>query len=95
MPKIIGINRRHKWYYQVQGQLHITNRNLCYFAIWVGDDLPMRIEKIYRDDSFWDNKMKNQLVNFYNSALLPELLDSRIHRTMPLRKYDKEGNCIN
>lgn len=95
VPKITGINRRHKWYYQVQGQLHITKRNLCYFAIWVGDDLPLRVEKIYRDDCFWETKMKNHLITFYNSALLTELVDSRMKRSMSLRKYDKKGNCIN
>lgn len=95
VPKITGVNHRHKWYFQVQGQLHITKRNLCYFAIWVGDETPLRVEKIYRDDSFWDTKMKNKLVEFYNSALLPELVDPRMNRNTQLRKYDKKGKCIN
>lgn len=28
IPTITGINKRHKWYYQVQGQLHITQKEL-------------------------------------------------------------------
>lgn len=24
----------HKYYYQVQGQLHITDRKFCYFCVW-------------------------------------------------------------
>lgn len=28
------MNQRHAYYYQVQGQLHITQRNCCIFAVW-------------------------------------------------------------
>lgn len=38
IPTITGINKRHKWYYQIQGQLHITQKKMCYFAVWVGDN---------------------------------------------------------
>lgn len=94
-PEILGINKAHKWYYQVQGQLHITQRNLCYFVVWVGDDIPIRVEKIYRDDQFWVDKMESKLLNFYHIALLPELVDPRDNRGMPLRRYDRDGNVIN
>ncbi len=93
-PKILGINTTHKWYYQVQGQLHITRRDLCYFVIWTGDDTPIRLEKIYRDDQFWVDKMETKLTQFYDMALLPELVDPRERRNMPLRRYNKDGNLI-
>lgn len=94
IPTITGINRRHKWYFQVQGQLHITQKEMCYFVVWFGDDYPIRVEKIYRDDNFWKLNMEAKLKSFYYTALLPELVNPRMSRTMPLRKYDKEGNCI-
>lgn len=28
-----GMKKTHKWYYQVQGQLHVTLRNYCVFAL--------------------------------------------------------------
>lgn len=64
IPTIVGINKKHKWYFQVQGQLHVTQKEFCYFAVWVGDDFPIKIEKIYRDDDFWKTKMEVQLKNF-------------------------------
>jgi len=48
----------HKWYYQVQGQLHITQRQLCYFSVWTGAEIPIRVEKIYRDDGLKKWKIK-------------------------------------
>lgn len=93
-PKILGINTTHKWYYQVQGQLHITKKDLCYFVIWAGDDIPIRLEKIYRDDKFWAEKMERRLLSFYDTALLPELVNPRERRGMPLRRFDKDGNLV-
>lgn len=92
--KILGINKRHKWFYQVQGQLHITGRDLCYFVVWAGDNIPIRIEKIYRDDDFWKSKMEKQIQRFFHSALLPELVNPRRRRFMPLRTYDEDGNMV-
>lgn len=79
------VNRRHEWFYQIQGQLHITRKNLCLFAVWTGKDFPLKIEKITRDDDFWQNQMKTRLINYYNECLLPEIVDPRKSRSMPLR----------
>lgn len=90
VPKVIEINTRHHWYYQIQGQLHITQKMFCYFVLWAADDL----EKIERDDAFWSGKMEVKLVNFFNTAMLPELVDPRKGRSMNIRKFDKDGTCI-
>ncbi|KAL4718598.1 hypothetical protein ACJJTC_018073 [Scirpophaga incertulas] len=79
------INRRHEWFYQIQGQLHIAKKNLCLFAVWTGIEFPMKIEKIIRDDDFWQNQMETRIVNYYNKCLLPEIVDPRKSRSMPLR----------
>lgn len=94
VPQIVGINKKHKWYFQVQGQLHVTQKEFCYFVVWVGDDFPIKVEKICRDDDFWKTKMEVKLKHFYETALLPELVDPRMSRSMPLRKFDKSENIV-
>lgn len=79
------VNRRNEWYFQVQGQLHITRKNLCLFAVWTGEEYPLKVEKITRDDEFWENEMETRLVRYYDKCLLPEIVDPRKTRSMPLR----------
>ena len=45
----------------------------------------MAIQRIERDDDFWEENMKTRLSNFYDNCLLPEILDSRFLRNMPIR----------
>ena len=42
-----------------------------------------KIEKIERDNAFWDNDMKDKLTKFYNDCLLPELIDPRYPQSLP------------
>jgi hypothetical protein len=48
---MIELKKNHKYYYQVIGQLHITQRKLCYFVIhttnWTN------IQEIKYDKEFW------------------------------------------
>lgn len=30
----LNLKTNHNYYYQVQGQLHITQRKMCYFILW-------------------------------------------------------------
>ena len=70
-------------YYQVQGQLHISKRQFCYFCIWTPRG--MLHDQIIRDDNFWSVKMLQQLTNFYYHCLWPEMVDSRFDRNLPIR----------
>lgn len=79
-----SVNGRNDWFYQIHGQLHITKRNYCLFAVWTGKDLKMKTEMITRVDNFWC-EMEQRLVSFYNKCLLPEIDDPRKTRSMPLR----------
>lgn len=83
-----NINKNHQWFCQVQGQLHVTNKRKCLFAVWSGENKPLKIEYIERDDEFWQNKMASKLVQFYLECLLPEIVDSRIRRNLPVREPD-------
>lgn len=42
-------NKNHDWYYQVQGQLHIANKNVCLFAVWTGTEYPLKVVKVFKD----------------------------------------------
>jgi len=77
------MKRNHVYYYQIQGQLHITQRQYCIFALWT--PLGMKMEKIVRDDVFWSEHMVDKLIQFYEGCILPELLDPRRERNMSIR----------
>uniref|UniRef100_A0A1B6E5X2 Uncharacterized protein n=1 Tax=Clastoptera arizonana TaxID=38151 RepID=A0A1B6E5X2_9HEMI len=77
------INRNHHFYYQIQGQLRVTRRQFCYFTLWLPKGI--KITKIDRDDEFWKEKMFPKLERFYMDCLLPELIDPRHNRSMPIR----------
>ena len=80
------LSTRHHYYYQVQGQLHITQRKYCIFALWTPKSvINVRVEK---DDAFWKNKMEEKLVWFYNDCILSELLDPRHSKKMEIRDPD-------
>lgn len=46
-----NINKNHKWFYQIQGQLRITGRKFCYLGVWTFKDF----EKV---------KIKRDMTNF-------------------------------
>ncbi|KAJ8913309.1 hypothetical protein NQ315_010977 [Exocentrus adspersus] len=69
------INKNHNYYHQVQGQLQVTGRSYCVFAVWT--PLGLKYETILKDEEFWKSKMEIQLRDFYMNAMLPELVDSR------------------
>lgn len=80
------INKQHSWYYQIQGQLHITGKERCLFGLWTGKENTMKVEYIRKDDAFWKQFMESKLIRFYMECLLPELLDSRLMRNMAIKE---------
>lgn len=82
----VEMNKNHDWYYQVQGQLHIAKKDVCVFAVWTGPDFPLKVVRVERDDVFWQAKMLPKLIRFYQDCVLPEIIDPRKARSMPLRQ---------
>lgn len=78
------MNKNHVYYYQVQGQLHVTNRKYCIFGLWT--TVGIKYVKVLKDDEFWTSKMEPFLTRFYLQCLLPEIIDSRRNRSMPIRE---------
>ena len=62
---VIEFNKKHQYYYQVQGQLHITGRDACIFGVWTGSGHNMKYERIVSDDVFFNTKMLPKLLSFY------------------------------
>lgn len=85
------MNQNHRFFYQVQGQLNITQREYCIFAIWTPKSI--KTVRVSRDIDFWKNEMQPLLTRFYKECMLPEILDSRYNRHMPIRnpKYILEA----
>lgn len=67
----IILKRTHQYMYQVQGQLHITRRDVCFFVIWTPKGI--NIQTIYKDDQFWHD-MEHKLDTFYMEHMLPIIL---------------------
>lgn len=55
----IELKKNHNYYYQVIGQLRITQRKICYFVIhtknWTN------IQEIKYEEEFWINNMVEKL----------------------------------
>jgi putative phage-type endonuclease len=83
----VTFNKNHDYYYQVQGQLQVSNKSKCYFAVWSSPNEALKVEVIIRDQKFWKEKMLEKLEIFYNRHFLPELIDSRFKRRMNLRYF--------
>jgi hypothetical protein len=84
----IRLKPNDSYMYQIQGQLEITDRKYCYFFVYKRKDYHCKL--ILRDSDFWQSKMIEKLQKFYYSAFLPEYLDSRVERELPLRDIQIE-----
>lgn len=85
-----GLKKSDDLYYQIQGQLHILNVNVCLFAIWTSSLHNLYVQRINRDEDFFKTKMETRLLSFYYDWLLPELIDPRLKRNMAVREPEPE-----
>lgn len=61
----------HEYYYQVQMEMSLTNRDFCDFVVWNPKDVI--IIRVDKNEQFWAVEYEKALT-FFNKALLPELL---------------------
>lgn len=78
----LKLKRKHNYYYQVQGQLYVTQRQYCDFVIWTPKGIS--IETIEADKTFISN-MVQKLELFYYKHYGPDLVDSRHSLNLVLR----------
>lgn len=80
-----GMNPKHNYYYQVQGQLHISKRKYCYFVLYTKKGIKYVKEEY--NEQFWKS-IEPKLTRFYMECMLPEIVDSRIRRNMDIKEPD-------
>ncbi|CAG9773499.1 unnamed protein product [Ceutorhynchus assimilis] len=76
------LKRNHNYYYQIQGQLAIADKQMCYFVVWSPHG--MVVEEIFRDLQFWNEKCIPKLKSFYENFVLPELIDPLYPKDLPI-----------
>lgn len=86
------VNKTSDWYIDIQGELHVAGKSYAFVVVWV--EAEFKIEKVFRDDTFWAEMMEQKLINFYESAMIKELVDPRKRRQMKLRKYNCNTNSF-
>lgn len=80
--KKLRLKKNHAYYYQVQGEMAITQRKWCHFIVWTNKGL--EFETIFYDEELWENVMLPKLNTFFCSAVLPELFSDRVKRGLKL-----------
>lgn len=65
----IVINKKHNYYHQIQGNLHILKRSKCYLCIWTLKEITTVIIEY---DSLWEEHL-SLLEDFYIKQYLPKL----------------------
>lgn len=64
--------------------MHTTRRTWGLFVLWT--PLGMKVIFVWRDDAFWEMMVEPYLTRFYFNCILPEIVDSRISRSMEIRE---------
>lgn len=82
------VNKNSEWYIEIQGELHVTRRSFAFVIVWVESEF--KIERIYRDDTFWAEEMEKKIVDFYENVMVKEQVDPRKQRNMKLRVYNTQ-----
>ena len=68
------LKKSHVYWHQVQGQLHITKREYCYFVVWTTKQTTILTIKI---DSEWECNL-HLLRDFYFTHLIPKIIDGEL-----------------
>ena len=81
----ITLNKTHNYYFQIQGQMYITNLKWTDFVVWFGED-SLFVERINFDAEEWNTKCLPALDYFYEKAFIPELLTGCVKNGTSLYK---------
>lgn len=68
----VRLNRRHNYYYQVQGQIACSGRSWCDF-VCMSKSGELFVERIYPDESFWADCV-TRLTAFFRTHFAPEIV---------------------
>ena len=84
----VKLKRRHKYFFQVQGEMFCANLRRVDFVVWFGDNKPLFIESIFYDEDFVLNFILPRLKFFHCRAVLPEFFTRRVQRGLKLYLQD-------
>ena len=73
----LKLKRKHNYYYQVQEQMHITNRIWYDFVVWTPRESELHVERIFYDSHLWEQTIYPKLQKFYFTSMLLELASPR------------------
>ena len=89
----ICLDRKHEYFYQVQLQLLMTERNFCDFVVWSDGD--WFCERILQDSDFIQESIP-KVLKFYEEAVLLEILGkwfSRPRQAIDARESESVCHC--
>jgi len=75
---LLAVDKKHNYYYQIQGQLFVTNKTVCIFVVYSFQD--MLVIKVNRDDEFIAS-MIEQLDFFFHNYFKAALLKKYFYKT--------------
>ncbi|XP_034245756.1 uncharacterized protein LOC117647892 [Thrips palmi] len=64
----------HNYYHQIQGELWCSFRDICYFVVWIPEDIA--IVEVERSDEWYDNNVP-RLLKKYEKDFFPRLMKHR------------------
>ena len=67
------LSKKHNYYYQVQGQLYVCEKEMCYFVVYTFPRL--FIVKVHKDIDFCEEHMIPKLKEFYFNYFKPLVVD--------------------
>jgi hypothetical protein len=73
----LKLKPQHAFYYQCQGVLNIVQKEWLDFVVRTERPYQLHVERIYRDQTLWNETMLPKLKSFYTKCMLPELAASR------------------
>jgi putative phage-type endonuclease len=80
------LKENHKYYYQVQTQMLITEKEFCDFVVWTQED--MTVQRIEPDQDSHD-EIVTKSTNFFVQVVLPEIMGNFVTRDMLESKKKK------
>lgn len=76
----LHLKRSHPYYYQLQTQIFVCEKEYCDFVVWTQNDIHM--ERIEPDVEFW-NQISKKAELFFKDVILPELVGKYYSRSKP------------
>ena len=87
----LHLKTKHNYFYQIQGQMAITELPYCDFVIWTKKGFS--VQRINFDRVFWDI-MFEKLKHFYTYSMVPELITKTLWKKLKKAKDSEAQNTI-